>query len=483
MVDRMNNTVLVGGGSFAPSQAQPREVPLGIDDQADRAQDQNEGVNTMNGSIRERLDRLDRLEAALGDDQGPPALGQAEASGPVDGHAFSLNDEGQRIADEILQLYPEPVLLLGGSGLGKSVLARYLADQIGTSFVGVNADEGMRLEPIVGLWRPEATESGPNVTWTDGALTQTVREGDMFLFEEITRAPQELMSKLFGLLDSDGRSWNLIEKGGESTVVHPDFWFMCTGNPSGVAGYNTKRLDRALLDRFGAIYQIDVPLGRENEILGAYVPGHVAEGLLRWATDARSNSETYISTRNLVQAARHIKRGIDPQRAIAIGVTPKYPESLRGGLADLARLHLADLVEPEPEPEPEVVAQVEAVAQVASTLAAVAAAQAAAQVAPKATPSGKAPRRTKREMGCVAHWAPAINPTAVAKGLLSGPLLDVKMAAFTTALANADTAGVLWECNCADCVKVRGHRVRVHDGPQGRSVYQVDAETRRVTSN
>jgi hypothetical protein len=90
------------------------------------------------------------------------------------------------------------------------------------------------------------------------------------------------------------------------------------------------------------------------------------------------------------------------------------------------------------------------VAQVASTLAAVAAA--------KANPkTGKAKRRTKREMGCVSHWGNAGSRVLGA-------------------------AGLIWECNCADCVLVRGHRVRVHDGPQGRSIYQVDAQTRRVTN-
>ena len=47
----MNNTVLVGGGSFAPSQAQPRRVPLSIDDQAGRAPDQIEGANTMDNGV------------------------------------------------------------------------------------------------------------------------------------------------------------------------------------------------------------------------------------------------------------------------------------------------------------------------------------------------------------------------------------------------------------------------------------------------
>jgi len=281
-------------------------------------------------------ERLARLESggASGLDQGPTG-GQAVA-----GHAFALNADGQQIADEIERVYPDPVLLLGGSGLGKSMLAKHLADKVGGGFVSINADEGMRLEPIVGTWRPQPLDQGVTVEWEDGALTSAVRDGGVFLFEEISRAPQELLSRLFGLLDSDNRSWNLIERGGDAVTVNADYWFIATGNPVG-RGYNTRRLDTALLNRFAAIYEIDQPLAPEPDILKAYAPAHVVDGLIKFATDCRSNRDTYVSTRDLVQAARLIQRGFDPVRAVEVGIALKYGDLAQGVLA-IAGQHLTE---------------------------------------------------------------------------------------------------------------------------------------------
>jgi hypothetical protein len=133
--------------------------------------------------------RLARLEGGPGS---AASLGEGSTGGVVNGHKFALNPHGQQLADEIERVYPDPVLLLGGSGLGKSVLAKHLADRIGGGFVSINADEGMRLEPIVGTWRPQPVDAGVTVEWEDGALTRTVKDGGVFLFEEISRAPQEL---------------------------------------------------------------------------------------------------------------------------------------------------------------------------------------------------------------------------------------------------------------------------------------------------
>ena len=58
------------------------------------------------------------------------------------------------------------------------------------------------------------------------------------MFEEITNAPQELLSRLFGLLGTDGCHCSLPEAGIDGVGAHLNFWFAATGNPVG-SGYHT----------------------------------------------------------------------------------------------------------------------------------------------------------------------------------------------------------------------------------------------------
>ena len=262
-----------------------------------------------------------------------PVTAQAEVS-----PGYRLTPEGERIGRQIASFYPEPILILGPAGTGKSLLIRHIAQQLNIDFVAVNAHQGLDISQLVGLWRPVQTEAGITIEWEDGSLTRSVKTGGLFLFEEITRAPQELLSRLFGLLDTDGRYWPLPEAGIDGVEVHPNFWFVATGNPVG-SGYHTASLDRALEDRFQAIYEIKEPLAPERDVLADLVGGDVADGLDRFATDARRNESTYVSTRNLIQAARLVQRGTDPVEAVTLAISRKF-RGYQDGLDELARLHL-----------------------------------------------------------------------------------------------------------------------------------------------
>ena len=287
-----------------------------------------------------------------------PVYDEREDSGtePLARHEVKLTPKGKKIADQIIGLYPDPVLILGPAGMGKSLLCRYIAKQLGINYTALNCSEGLREEHLVGAQYPRTDENGNIVLeWRDGGLTKSARDGGLFLFEEITRARKEISARLFGLLDTDGRYWPLQEHPDVVGIpVHKNFWFIATGNPP-AAGYHTTTLDTALQDRFQAIYTIKEPLAPEKDILTEICGAAVAEGLMRFATDARRNEATYVNTRNLVQAARLVKRGIDPVEAVSLAVSPKYATH-EGGLNDTARDHLAALKAPTvviPEPVPE----------------------------------------------------------------------------------------------------------------------------------
>lgn len=279
----------------------------------------------------------------------------------IEGHGFMLTEYGHQLADEILKIAPDPVLLIGGAGFGKSALARYVAFERGTEFRSINFDAGMSLHPLIGQWNPKSTPEGITVEFADGALTAAVKAGDTFLAEELTRAPQELLSRLFGLLDTDFRSWDVIERGANgSTDIHEDFFLLATANPAGAGYSGARQLDHALSSRFAAIIEIDGAIAPEHKILLNYVDANVADAIMRFAedcrpstdhVDSRASDKHNISTRNLVQIARHIKQGISPQRAVAIAIAPKFPDPQ--GINLLAENHFKNLGAPVAEPEVE----------------------------------------------------------------------------------------------------------------------------------
>ena len=248
-----------------------------------------------------------------------------------------LSPAGRRLVEELKRLYPMPVLLIGGTGWGKSVLVRQVAKELGLNYDGVNAHPGMDIGLLVGMWKPVSNGSGVSVEWSDGVLTAAIREGRAFMLEELTRAPQEAISRIFGLLDNGFRYWNLPEAGVGQIEVSPKFWFLATANPTG-GGYQTVRLDKALESRFAAIIDLDKPTANEKGLIRQIVSEEMAEKVMHFVSDARRNKDTNLPTRDIVLMAELIARGFDPKRAVELAIAPKYKDH-RDGLKTLAIAH------------------------------------------------------------------------------------------------------------------------------------------------
>jgi MoxR-like ATPase len=244
------------------------------------------------------------------------------------------------MSEELLKVAPLPVLLRGGTGWGKSVLARHLSETLERPYSGINAHPGMDMAQIVGMWRPMPTEHGVTVVWEDGVLTRAIRNGHVFLFEELTRAPQEATSRLFGLLDHGFRYWPLPEAGEDGIPVHPDFWFVATANPVGT-GYQTSKLDKALESRFAAIYDVDTTMAQERTLVNKLVGNDMERRVEKFVADVRGEGHKAIAslpTRDLVLMCTLMQRGISAERSVAISVAPKHPEEA-SALVTAAQLH------------------------------------------------------------------------------------------------------------------------------------------------
>ena len=281
---------------------------------------------------------------------------------------FIFTPTGEKLVQEMIACAKAGlhVLLIGPSGNGKSAAAREVSRRMARAYLSINAHPGMDTGLLIGQMLPRALPSGGiTLEWMDGILTQAVRMGRTFFFEEITRAPQESVSRLFGLLDKGFSYYDLPEKGDEDIAIHPDFWMIGTANPAG-QGYQTSRLDAALESRFGAIFEINEPLADEKAILHRILPAEkyrmrglaIADKLYRFALDTRRNPDdpkmqnAAVNTRDLISTAELIVAGVgDPERAIELAIISKKPQcadSMR--LLAKTRMHATTLEDPAETP-------------------------------------------------------------------------------------------------------------------------------------
>jgi MoxR-like ATPase len=255
---------------------------------------------------------------------------------------WKFTKAGEEIISELLIIAQDPNLpveLRGRSGCGKSVAVREVARRLGNRpNMAINAHPGMDISLLVGgMHTRPLPQGGITVEWADGDLTTAIKEGIVFFFEEATRAPQEMVSRLFGLLDQGFGYWNIPEAGIRNVPIHKDFWFVATSNPAGM-GYQTTRLDAALQSRLAVCFDIDEPLADERAILTDLLAptnsqdGHdMVDRFIHFAIDTRRKDavgiDVGVNTRDLISAATLVNRSFDPLRAITLTISNKYPES------------------------------------------------------------------------------------------------------------------------------------------------------------
>lgn len=264
----------------------------------------------------------------------------------------------------------EPVLLVGETGCGKTTVCQKIADALSRPLRTLNAHQNTETADIIGAQRPirdkasaeksllndvgkflerhqsqlsdtpdtdtyalqQALESLDIHTlsdsdreqcldlkshlmrlkalfeWADGPLVQSMREGEVFLLDEISLAEDSVLERLNSVLET-GRTLVMAEKGTESSVVVGDsnFQFCATMNPGG--DFGKKELSPALRNRFTEIW---VPAMSENEdvlqILTATLRSdrrHLASSMLSFAiffstTFSSALTSSVVSIRDLL---------------------------------------------------------------------------------------------------------------------------------------------------------------------------------------
>ena len=220
-----------------------------------------------------------------------------------------------------------PVLLIGETGVGKTLSIRHLAHMTRNGFRRVNLNGMTTVDEFVG--KLMINEKG--TYWVNGILIDAMEAGDWLLIDEINACLPEIAFCLHSLLDDD-RMIVLTEFDGRIVRPHPDFRIFASMNPHENRRYGgTKPLNEALLDRFPVTLQMEyLPFDVEVEVTmhqSGNEDQRLVERMVRVAHDVREamqNEKVFstFSTRRLIDWAR-MAAEFDPMEAAASTIFSK----------------------------------------------------------------------------------------------------------------------------------------------------------------
>lgn len=188
-------------------------------------------------------------------------------------------------------------LLIGETGTGKTHAVRAFCYNKKLPYMRVNLNEATTVEDLVGQWIPNAKGG---FQWQDGVLTKFLREGGVFVCDEINSANAGILFILHSVLD-DERKIVLVQKDGEVIHAHKDFWFIATMNPD---YEGTKPLNHALKDRFQVVLYYDYDEQVESELVKNKDIQRLAQKLR--PLYRKGEILTPLSTRGLMQFEQNI---------------------------------------------------------------------------------------------------------------------------------------------------------------------------------
>jgi len=119
----------------------------------------------------------------------------------------------------------------------------------------------------------EASEGGLAFAFVEGALVKAVKNGWWLLLDEINLAPAEALERVAGLLDMDGGSVTVVERGDAAEIArHPSFRLLSAMNPATDSG--KRDLPAPLRNRFTEVW-VDEPTSREDlqTLVAGYLHG------------------------------------------------------------------------------------------------------------------------------------------------------------------------------------------------------------------
>ncbi|WP_434058498.1 CbbQ/NirQ/NorQ/GpvN family protein [Coralliovum pocilloporae] len=228
-----------------------------------------------------------------------------------------------------------PVLLKGPTGCGKTRFVSHMAARLGLPLYTVACHDDLSAADLTGRYLLKGGET----VWSDGPLTQAVRNGGICYLDEVVEARKDVTVVLHPL--TDDRRVLPLERTGETLVAPDNFMLVVSYNP----GYQNilKTLKPSTRQRFVAL-DFDFPAMEQEVAIVARESGLSDDRVRPLVLLARKyrelkgqDLEEGVSTRLLVYCAGLIADGMSMDRAIDIAMIGPLTddEDTRAGLKDL----------------------------------------------------------------------------------------------------------------------------------------------------
>lgn len=212
------------------------------------------------------------------------------------------------------------VLIIGPKGTGKTSLVRDFAESKAAKLESINFSLRTRESHLIGT----KTLTDGTVSFDEGLLIKSMREGSMLYLDEINSAEADVLLRLDEALD-DRRQIALKESTGEVVKAKENWFVIATINPLTHSG--TKELPPQLLSRFPVRISLEYPPEKiELEIVKKYVSGehesNLAQGikLANTLRQAAAVEELFYSPslRETIAFGKLLDKGVSPKNAAMI---------------------------------------------------------------------------------------------------------------------------------------------------------------------
>lgn len=154
-----------------------------------------------------------------------------------------------------------PLHLCGPAGTGKTTTALRVAKLLGRPIILVSGnaqlttadllgrETGVRSKKVVDSYiqTVRKTESETSLVWADGKLSEAMRQGCTFIYDEFSRAPASTNNVLLMPLEERRLVFTHPDSSTSDLVAHSEFRAIFTSNPGDYAGVDA--VQDALLDR------------------------------------------------------------------------------------------------------------------------------------------------------------------------------------------------------------------------------------------
>lgn len=198
-----------------------------------------------------------------------------------------------------------PAALIGPVGTGKTLLARYFAQQLNKQFYWITFTDLVRPHTLVGYFDPiKVLQYGYTLeSFVLGPLLKAVLTGGLFFGNEINRADEYVLNVFLDVLEEGVLEIPQLQR---RVKVHDDFYFIVAMNPSEYKG--TRKLSEAFRSRIGVWIHLDYPpRDIEIEIIKTNVLGDkIPEHLLDYIVDLIN----YVRKDPLIEKPPSIRSGI-----------------------------------------------------------------------------------------------------------------------------------------------------------------------------